>query len=108
MDNIENLVVSKVTKGGGEPGPLVEGVFVDPQDNGAVETDAFLGFALGELVVDPLDGGASYLEDACQSRSADAVVMLSVGAFAEGLAAMPAGENSRQWRNEGVSAIPTA
>ena len=55
-------MVFKVAKGCGKTGALVEGVFVDSEHDGALEAEALLGFALGELMVEALNGGASDVE----------------------------------------------
>lgn len=87
---------------------LVEGVLVDAQHHWATQAETLLGFALGKLVVDALDGGAADVENPSESGDADAIVVLAIGVFAERFAAVAPGEDTGQRRDKAVMAIPAS
>ena len=55
--DFKDAMVSKITESGAEALAFVKGVFIDPEDEGALKRDPFGRFAPGELPVDALDGG---------------------------------------------------
>lgn len=101
-------MVFEVAEGGGKAGALVEGMLIDAQKDGAVETDALAGLSLGELMIDTLYGGLTEFEKAGQSRGANAQVMLAIDLLAERLAAVAPGKHPGQLRDKRSSAIQTA
>jgi len=101
-------VIFEVEEAGGKAHSPVESVLVDAQNHGSAQARPFLGLALGELVVNAFYGGAADVQYPGESGDADAVVMRSVGVFAERFAAMPAGEDAGQRRNKGGPAIQTS
>lgn len=65
--DIEDPVPFEVAEGGRESATFVQGMLVDTEDLGAVERDAFAGFAAGELLVDALDAGGAETGDGGES-----------------------------------------
>lgn len=53
--DIEDSVILQVAEGGAEALSLVQGMLVDSEIKRAVQTDTFLGFANGKLLVDASD-----------------------------------------------------
>lgn len=84
-DDVEDLVVFEVAKGGGKALFFMKGVFVNAEDLRALKRDPLGGFASVEMLVDALDGGGSDFGDPGQSGGANAFMMETGGAFTERL-----------------------
>ena len=87
--DFEDFVVFQVTEGGAESLSFVQGVFVDTKIEGAVQADAFTGFAYGKLLIDPANSGLTDRLVATEGAGADTVVMLLINMIAERLRALP-------------------
>ena len=102
--HFEDAVVFEITEGGAEALSFVEGMFVDPEDEGALKRDAFGGFATGELSVDALDGGFSKALSPGDGAGADSLVVLFEDGLAEGFGGVPAFDDTWKVRDEGAAA----
>ena len=74
--NFKDPMVFEITEGGAEALSFMEGVFVDPEDQRAMERDAFGGFAPGELSVNAFDGSLTESLSSRDRSGADSLVML--------------------------------
>lgn len=88
--DFEDAVVFEITEGGAKSLPFVESVFVDSENQGALERDAFGGLAPGELPVDTLDSGLAEPLSSSNRSGADSLVMLLEDGLAIGLGSVPA------------------
>ena len=59
-------------------------------------------------MVDAFDGGAADVEDTGEGGNANAVVVLTIGVFTKGFAAVTPSKNAGQRWDKAVEAIPTA
>lgn len=55
----EDPMVFEITEGGAEALSFMQGVLVDAQIKGTVQTNAFSGFTDGKLLIDTPHGGLS-------------------------------------------------
>ena len=96
-------MVFEITKGGAETLSFVESVFVDPEDQGALERDALGGFATSELSVNAFDGGFTEPLSSRDRSGADSLVMLLVDSLTKGLGSVPSFHDSGEVRDEGAT-----
>ena len=106
FDDIEDLVVFEIAKGGGEALALVKGVLINAQHHGTLKADALGGLAPGELGVDAPDGGGANGSHPGHGGGGDALVMMKVNLLAEGLGAAPACQQPGELGHEGAPAVP--
>ena len=102
--DFEDAVVFEITEGGAEALSFVEGVFVDPEDEGTLKRDAFSSFATGELLIDALDGGFSESLSPGDGAGADSLVVLLEDGLPEGFGGVPAFDDTGKVRDEGAAA----
>ena len=102
--DLEDTVIFQVAEGRAEALSLVQGMLVDAQIQGAVQTDAFTGLADGKLLVDPSDGGLTESMPPAQGTGTDALLVLLVDMIAEGLGAVPVRPHSGQFGHEAAPA----
>lgn len=103
--NIEDTVSFEIAEGGGKSTSFMKGVFIDPKDLGAFSGDPLVGFALCELLVNPLYGSTAQLGDCGKSLAADAVVMIAVNARAERFGRMSSWQNPGKRLDEALIAV---
>lgn len=98
--DFKDAMVFEITEGGAEALSFMEGVFVDPEDQMALERDAFGGFAPGELAVDALDGCFAESLSPGDGAGADSLVVLLEDGLAIGLRSVSAFDDSGEVGNE--------
>ena len=103
--DVKNPMVFEITKGGAEALSFVESVFVDPEDQRALERDTLSGFAPGELSVDALDSGLAESLSSCDRSGADSVVMLFEDGLTKGLGSVPTFHDPWKVRDEGSTTV---
>lgn len=98
--DFKDAMVFEITEGGAEALSFMEGVFVDPEDEGTLERDAFGGFATGELAVDALDGCFAESLSPGDGAGADSLVVLLEDGLAIGFGSVPAFHDPGKVRDE--------
>lgn len=98
--DVKDSAVFQVAEGGAEALAFVQGVFVDAEVARAIEGKAFGSLADGELLIDAGDGGLSEFPTAGEGSGANAIVMVLIDVFPEGLGAMASGKNAGEARQE--------
>ena len=74
--DFKDPMVFEITEGGAEALSFMEGVFIDSENQRALERDAFGCFSPGELSVDALHGGLAESLSSRDRSGADSLVML--------------------------------
>ena len=101
--DFKDAMVFEITKGGAEALSFVESVFVDPEDQGALERDSLGGFATSELSVNALNGGLAESLSSSDCSGADSLVVLLVDSLTKGLGSVPSFHDSGEVRDEGAT-----
>ena len=99
--DFKDAMVFEITEGGAEALSFVKGVFVDAENQRALERDAFGGFASSELSVDALNGGLAESLSSRDRSGADPLVMLLEDGLAKGLGGVPSFHDPWEVGDEG-------
>ena len=83
--DVEDAVVLQIAEGGGKALPFVQGVLVDAENLRALQAQTFSGLTGSKFRIDPLDGGATQLHEARESRGTNAFLMLAIDLLSPGL-----------------------
>ena len=105
FDYIKDPVALEIAKGGGKAAASVKGMFIDPEHLGAGATEAFLGLALSELLVDALNGSGSQTGQGGHTGTTDPLVMIAVDALPKGFGGMPSWQDAGQGLDETLLAM---